>query len=100
MFNVNDLTNVVKRMISQRKSPVKRFFTFIVKFLMLEAVRKAAFRDFRRDQYTYCRVFAAFLQAPEQAVHGVGQKKFRKILVIPLICGPTACKITVKDLRL
>lgn len=38
--------------------------------------------------------------APEQAVHGVGQKKFRKILVIPLICGPTACKITVKDLRL
>lgn len=60
MFNVNDLTNVVKRMVSQRKSPVKRFFTFIVKFLMLEAVRKAAFRDFRRDQYTYCRVFAAF----------------------------------------
>ena len=49
MFNVNDLTNVVKRMVSQRKSPVKRFFTFIVKFLMLEAVRKAAFRDFRRD---------------------------------------------------
>ncbi len=35
-----------------------------------------------------------------QAVQGVGQKKFRKILVIPLICGPTACKITVKDLRL
>lgn len=40
------------------------------------------------------------VQPGGQAVHGVGQKKFRKILVIPLICGPTACKITVKDLRL
>ena len=40
------------------------------------------------------------VQPGGQAVHGVGQKKFRKILVIPLICGPTACKITVKDLGL
>ena len=35
MFNVNDLTIVVKRMVSQEAYSVKRFFTFIVKFLML-----------------------------------------------------------------